>query len=95
MEIKGIVVQVNPTQTVGTNNFKKATMWIETIGEQYPQTLEVEFVKEKADEIQSVAPGSEITIQINLKGRKWTNPQGETKVFNTIQGWKYDSKSDF
>ena len=95
MEIKGIVVQVNPTQTVGANNFKKATMWIETIGEQYPQTLEIEFVKEKADEIQSVASGSEITIQINLKGRQWTNPQGETKVFNTIQGWKYDAKSNF
>lgn len=90
MEIKGTIVQINPVQTVGKNNFKKSSIWIET-ADQYPQTIEIEFVKEKADEIQSLSIGSNITVQIDIKGRKWTNPDGLTRVFNTIQGWKYAS----
>jgi hypothetical protein len=29
-----------------------------------------------------------VKIDINLRGREWTNPQGETVYFNTIQGWR-------
>ena len=90
MEIKGTIVQINPVQTVGKNNFKKASIWIET-ADQYPQTIEIEFVKEKADEIQTLSSGSNITVQIDIKGRKWTNKDGLVKVFNTVQGWKYAS----
>lgn len=90
MEIKGTIVQINPVQTVGKNNFKKSSIWLET-ADQYPQTIEIEFVKDKADEIQSLSIGSNITVQIDIKGRKWTNPDGLTRVFNTIQGWKYAS----
>jgi hypothetical protein len=29
-----------------------------------------------------------VKIDINLRGREWTNAQGETVYFNTIQGWR-------
>jgi hypothetical protein len=29
-----------------------------------------------------------VKIDINLRGREWTNAQGETVYFNTIQGWE-------
>lgn len=90
MEIKGTIVQVNPVETVGKNNFKKSSIWVET-SDQYPQTIEIEFVKDKADEIQSLALGTNITVQININGRKWTNPEGVTKVFNSVQGWRYET----
>ena len=90
MELKGTIIKVNPVQTVGTKGFKKASLWIET-ADQYPQTIEIEFVKDKADEIQALSSGSNITVQIDIKGRKWTNPDGLTRVFNTVQGWKYET----
>jgi len=31
-----------------------------------------------------------VKIGINLRGREWTNPEGETKYFNSIQGWRID-----
>jgi len=34
--------------------------------------------------------GQDVTIGVNLRGRMWTNPQGEDKYFNTIEGWKID-----
>jgi hypothetical protein len=30
-------------------------------------------------------------LSINLRGREWTNPHGEVKVFNTLQCWKVTS----
>ena len=32
--------------------------------------------------------GDAVKIDIKLRGREWTNPQGETVYFNTIQGWR-------
>ena len=91
MEIKGKVVNVKPVETVGANNFKKASIWIETTTDQYPQTIEIEFVKEKADEIQTIEVGSDVTVKINIRGRKWTGNDGVEKVFTSIQGWKVES----
>ena len=28
---------------------------------------------------------------INLRGREWVNPQGETKYFNSVQGWRIEA----
>jgi uncharacterized protein (UPF0333 family) len=91
MEIKGKVVNVKPVETVGANNFKKASIWVETTTDQYPQTIEIEFVKDKADEIQTIEVGSDVTVKINIRGRKWTGNDGVEKVFTSIQGWKVES----
>jgi len=32
-----------------------------------------------------------VKISINLRGREWVNPQGETKYFNSIQGWRIEN----
>ena len=32
--------------------------------------------------------GQDVSIGINLNGREWVNPEGETKYFNSIRGWK-------
>ena len=29
-------------------------------------------------------------IDINLRGREWVNKEGETKYFNSIQGWRIE-----
>ena len=91
MEIKGKVINVKPVETVGANNFKKASIWVETTTDQYPQTIEIEFVKDKADEIQTIELGSDVTVKINIRGRKWTGNDGVEKVFTSIQGWNVES----
>ena len=35
--------------------------------------------------------GQQVKVGINLRGREWVSPQGETKHFNSIQGWRIDS----
>lgn len=86
-EIKGELIVKGQTEEVGTSGFKKRSAVVKTEG-QYPQTILVEFVKDKCDLLNSVNIGDKVTINYNLNGRKWTSPQGEDKYFNSVQGWK-------
>lgn len=87
MEITGRVKLIAETQTFGSNGFQKREIVV-TTEEQYPQHIMVEFVQDKCDILNNFAVGQVVTIGINLRGREWVSPQGETKYFNTIQGWK-------
>jgi len=51
----------------------------------------VEFIQDKTDLLNNYQVGQQVKISINLRGREWVNPQGETKYFNSIQGWRIDA----
>ncbi len=87
MEVKGKIKRITDTQTFGSNGFRKREVVIVT-DEQYPQFLNIEFVQDKTDLLNQFAEGDEVEISINLRGREWISPQGETKYFNSIQGWR-------
>ena len=48
------------------------------------------FVQDKCDLLNSYKAGEAVKVSINLRGREWVNPQGETKYFNDIQGWRIE-----
>ena len=50
----------------------------------------IEFVQDKSDLLNNVAVGENVKVSINLGGREWVNPQGETKYFNSIKGWRIE-----
>ena len=85
--VKGTLKRVGNIETVGSNNFTKRTFVVET-KEQYPQTLEFQLTKDRVDIIEVYATGEEMEVHFNLRGRDWTNPQGEIKTFNTLECWK-------
>ena len=90
MEIQGKVKLIGETQTFGSNGFRKREIVV-TTEEQYPQHIMVEFVQDKTDLLNSYQVGQMVKISINLRGREWTNPQGEVKYFNSIQGWRIEN----
>jgi hypothetical protein len=90
MEVQGRIKMVGETQTFGGNGFRKREVVI-TTEEQYPQHIMVEFVQDKCDLLNSYKAGQQVKISINLRGREWVNPQGETKYFNSIQGWRIEA----
>ena len=90
MEIQGKVKMVGETQTFGNNGFRKREIVV-TTEEQYPQHIMVEFVQDKTDLLNNYNVGQDVKISINLRGREWTNPQGEVKYFNSIQGWRIEN----
>ena len=78
---------IDQTKEVGSGGFKKRDVVV-TTDEQYPQHISVQFVQDKCDLLNSFQVGEAVKIDINLRGREWTNAQGETVYFNTIQGWR-------
>jgi len=90
MELQGRIKLIDETKTYGNNGFRKREVVI-TTEEQYPQHIMVEFVQDKTDLLNNFQAGQMVKISINIRGREWTNPQGETKYFNSIQGWRIES----
>ena len=90
MEVQGTIKMVGETQTFGSNGFRKREVVV-TTEEQYPQHIMVEFVQDKTDLLNTFNVGQAVKISINLRGREWVNPQGETKYFNSIQGWRIEN----
>ena len=88
MEVLGKIKVIGTVQKV-TDSFKKQELVIAT-DEQYPQFISINFVQDKCDLLNNYKVGQDVKISINLRGREWTNPQGETKYFNDIQGWKIE-----
>lgn len=90
MEVQGKVKMIGETQTFGNNGFRKREIVV-TTEEQYPQDIMVEFVQDKTDLLNSYAVGQNVKISINLRGREWVSPQGETKYFNSVVGWRIEN----
>lgn len=93
MEITGKIKFIDETKTYGNNGFQKRELII-TTDDDYPQTICIEFIKDKCTLLDSYSVGQEVKVGINLRGREWTNPEGETKYFNSIQGWRIDADKD-
>lgn len=90
MEVQGKIKMIGETQTFGNNGFRKREVVV-TTEEQYPQHLAIEFVQDKTELLNNYQVGQNVKISINLRGREWTNPQGEVKYFNSIQGWRIEA----
>ena len=93
MNISAKIIEIFDTAKV-TDSFKKREFVVEySENPQYPEYIKFEFIQEKCDLLDSYTIGEEVDISFNLKGRKWTDPQGVDKYFNTLQAWKIDKKS--
>ena len=89
MEVTGKVKVVNAEIQVSPT-FKKGELVVVT-EEQYPQSIMIEFPQDKADLLKGIEVGENVKVSINLGGREWVNPQGETKYFNSVKGWKIEA----
>lgn len=88
MEIIGKIKKIGKTEQVNAS-FSKRELVV-TTDEQYPQPIQIEFHKEKTAILDSFKAGQAVKVSINLRGREYVNPQGETKYYNTIQGWRIE-----
>lgn len=90
MEVQGKIKLIGETKTFGSNGFQKREMVV-TTEEQYPQHIMIEFVQDKTSLLDAFQVGQPVKVGINLRGREWVSPQGETKYFNSVQGWRIEN----
>lgn len=92
MEVTGKIKVISAEQQVSPT-FRKKELVV-TTDEQYPQSIMIEFVQDKSDLLNNFSVGQDVKVSINLGGREWVNPQGETKYFNSIKGWRIEKVGD-
>lgn len=92
MELQGTVKKIFDTQTFASG-FQKREMVLLT-QEQYPQPISIEFLSDKINLLDNVSEGETVKLGINIRGREWTNPQGEVKYFNSITAWRLEKVAD-
>ena len=90
MKLQGKVKLVGETEQV-SDKFKKRELVITTNDNPtYPQHISVQCTNDKCVMLDNLSVGTEVSLEINLRGREWTSPKGEVKYFNTIEVWKLD-----
>ena len=88
MQITGKILEISPTVNI-TETFRKREFVIEYAeNSQYPELIKFEAIQDKCDLLDNYTVGADLAVDFNLKGRKWTNPQGEVKYFNSLQAWR-------
>ncbi len=88
MDIKGKVHFVSDVINV-TETFRKRELVIEFAeNPQYPEFVKFEAIQDRVSLMDDVKVGEDVEVFFNLKGREWTNKQGEKQYFNTLQIWK-------
>jgi hypothetical protein len=90
MTIKGTIKRIGATTTVSDGKFSKREL-ILTTTDQYPQIVSIELQQKSCSLADDLKVGQDIEAYVNIRGREWTSPQGEVKVFNTIACWKIDA----
>ncbi|MEM8894193.1 MAG: DUF3127 domain-containing protein [Bacteroidota bacterium] len=94
MNIKAKLLEKSDTQQISAT-FKKREFIVEySENPQYPEFIKFELIQDRCDLIDPIQPGQEIDVSFNLKGRKWTDPKGEVKYFNSLQAWKIERVND-
>jgi len=88
MEISGKIKVINPTKQV-SDSFKKRELVV-TTNEQYPQHILIDFVQDKCSVLDSFKVGVDVCVSINVRGKEYTNKDGELSYFNQLQGWKIE-----
>lgn len=92
MTIEGKLVEISETQEV-KQSFQKREFVLEFAeNPQYPEYLKMELIQTNCQQLDGFKVGDEVTVSLNLKGRKWTDPSGTVKYFNSLQAWKIEGK---
>ena len=90
MELLGKIKVIGEVKTYGEKGFRKRELVL-TTEEKYPPHILIEFVQNNCELLDNFQIGETVRIGINIRGREWVNPEGETKFFNSIQGWRIES----
>ncbi|MFH1001536.1 MAG: DUF3127 domain-containing protein [Bacteroidota bacterium] len=92
-EISGKLIEKYDTQVI-SDRFKKREFVIEKKestpnGFEFVETIKFQLTQEKCDSIDKINLGQDITVQFNIKGKRWEK-NGQVNYFNNLDAWKVD-----
>lgn len=81
---------VKRTETFTVREF---VLEVQSNNSQYTDYVLFQLTNDRCGLLDQFNTGDELHVTFDIRGRKWTSPQGEERVFNTLSAWrieKYD-----
>lgn len=90
MNIQAKLIEKFQTQRV-SDTFQKREFVVEFAeNPQYPEFIKFELIQANCEQLEKFNVGEEVNISFNLKGRKWTDKNGQVVYFNSLQAWRLE-----
>jgi len=95
MDIKGKLIEIYDTKQI-TGTFSKREFVVEyATNPKYPQYIKFELIQDNCAMIDPYKTGDDIQVFFDLRGRPWTNPQGDKQYFTTLTAWKLEKAEGY
>lgn len=89
LSVVGLVHEVGETQQV-TDKFKKRDLVVKLVGDnpEYVDYVKFEATQDRVTNFDGLSEGDSVEVFFNLQGRPWTNKDGVTSYFNSLNAWR-------
>lgn len=92
MNVSGKLVEIFEVMKV-KETFQKREFVLEYASNpKYPELVKFELVQDKCSLLDNFKVGQEVSVEFDLRGRKWTDQKGAVKYFNTLQAWRLSAE---
>ncbi len=85
-ELKGALKEIKDERQV-SDKFKVREFVLTDDSTDYPQHIKMQLTQERCDKLNGCNVGDRITAKFNVRGREYTNKQGEVNYFNSLECW--------
>lgn len=86
-ELTGKIKLIQETQTFNSG-FTKREMVVTVEDGNYPQDINLEFLKDKISLLDDLSVGQTVTVSFDIRGREYNG-----RYFNNLVGWKIQSEA--
>jgi len=76
-----------------SDRFQKREFVIEVQDGAYPQLVKFQMTQDRCSTLDPVNVDEMIKVSFNLKGREYTNKNGEVMYFTNLDAWRVESNS--
>jgi len=89
MQTNGTIEAIFDSQKVSDTFQKREFVLTTDENTPYPQSVSFQLTQDKCSLLNNYKVGDRVSVDFNLRGRKWNGPQG-IKFFNTLEAWKIE-----
>lgn len=91
MEFTGQITHILEKEIVGQNDTPKQTIILEEVGSEYPNSIAIDFRKDKIELLTGKETGDVVNAKLNIKSREYNG-----RRYNSVNCWslKLESKEE-
>lgn len=92
MELSGKLVEKMDVVVIN-ERFRRRDFVIEIVNPRNPQysdVIQFQLSNDNCERIDGFQIGDEIQVTFDIRGRKWTSPEGRVAYFNTLSAWRVE-----